>query len=83
MGPVIVVVVSSAIALATAFLGRRRLPAPAVAVLLAIAGGTLAWGILLLQPSPSVGESVGSIVLLALLLPAHVRYVLGPFGPRR
>jgi fatty acid desaturase len=52
------------------------------AVTLAVAGGALGWGGMLLRPDPSVGEFVAAVVLLAVLVPAHVRIVLGRFGPR-
>ncbi len=79
----VVVVVAVALGLATAFLLRRRLPSGVVAVLLASAGAGIAWGGMLLQPDPSIGEAVAGILTLTLLIPAHVRIVLGPFGPAR
>lgn len=73
---------AAAVALLTAFTLRTRLPGPLVTVTLAVAGGALGWGGMLLRPDPSVGEFVAAVVLLAVLVPAHVRIVLGRFGPR-
>jgi hypothetical protein len=56
-------------------------PAAVGVLLLAAAGGAFGWGVLLLQPEPSVGESVAAVGLLTILTPAHVRIVLGRFGP--
>jgi hypothetical protein len=77
-----IVVAAAAIALLTAFLLRTRIPAPLVTVVLAVAGGALGWGGMLMRPDPSTGELVAAVVLLAVLVPAHVRIVLGRFGPR-
>jgi hypothetical protein len=38
---------------------------------------------MLLQPDPSTGEFVVAVAALAFLVPAHVRIVLGPFGPQK
>lgn len=80
---VALVIVAAAVALTVASVGRRRLPAVAVASALAACGVGIGWGGMLLQPDPSAGEFVAAVVLLAVLVPAHVRIVLGPFGPRR
>jgi hypothetical protein len=77
------VTVSAAVALATALLLRRRIPPVAVAVILALAGAGIGWGGMLLQRDPSPGEFIVAVGILAVLIPAHVRVVLGPFGPRR
>jgi hypothetical protein len=74
---------SSAVAVATAFLLRPRLAAGAVTLILAAAGAGIGWGGILLQADPSAGELVAAVAMLAVLVPAHVRIVLGPFGPRR
>jgi hypothetical protein len=74
--------VSAAVALVTAFLLRRRLPTPVVAAVLALAGAGLGWGAMQVQLDPAVGEVVAAMVILAVLVPMHVRIVLGPFGPR-
>jgi nucleoside recognition membrane protein YjiH len=76
-----VIVSSVALMALTAFVLRTRVPAAVGVLLLAVAGGAFAWGVLLLQPDPSVGESVAAVALLSVLTPAHVRIVLGPYGP--
>jgi hypothetical protein len=76
------VAISAAVALGTALLLRRKLPSAAVAFLLGLAGAGMAWGAMLIQPDPSIGELVSAVAILAVLVPAHVRIVLGPFGPR-
>jgi hypothetical protein len=73
---------SAAVGLAAAFLLRRRIPSLAVAGILMLAGAGVGWGGMLLQPDPSTGEFVAAVAMLAVLIPAHVRIVLGPFGPR-
>ena len=72
---------SVAVSLLAAFVLRTRLPAMVVALLLTVAGAGIGWGGMLLRPDPSPGEFVAAIVLLAVLVPAHVRIVLGRFGP--
>jgi len=74
---------SAAVAIVTALLLRRRLAPPAVMVLLALAGAGLGWGGMLIQPDPSPVELVAAVAMLTVLVPAHVRIVLGPFGPAR
>lgn len=74
---------SAGVAIVTALLLRRRLAPPAVMVLLALAGAGLGWGGMLIQPDPSTLELVAAVAMLAFLVPAHVRIVLGPFGPAR
>ena len=78
---VVLLVSSSALMALTAFVLRTRVPAAMGVLLLAAAGGAFGWGVLLLQPDPSVGESVAAVGLLTILTPAHVRIVLGRFGP--
>ena len=77
----VVVPPAAALGVVTALWLRTRLPAVTVAVLLAAAGAALGWGLMLLRTDPSVGEAVAAIVLLGILVPAHVRIVLGRFGP--
>ena len=72
---------SAAVALVTAFALRTRLAAGLVIALLAVAGAGVGWGGMLLQPDPSTFEFVLAVAGLALLFPAHVRIVLGRFGP--
>jgi hypothetical protein len=74
---------SAAVAIVTALLLRRRLAPLAVIGLLALAGAGLGWGGMLIQPDPSTVELVAAVAMLAFLVPAHVRIVLGPFGPAR
>ena len=77
-----IVSASVAIGLVTAFLLRTRLPARIVLALLAAAGAGIAWGGMLLRADPTPGEVALTLILLAVLVPSHVRIVLGPFGPR-
>jgi hypothetical protein len=76
-----IVAVSAAVALITAFALRTRLPAVIVTVVLAGAGAGLGWGGMLIQADPSTGEEILAVALTAVLVPAHVRLVLGRFGP--
>jgi hypothetical protein len=78
---VIVLVSASALMVLAAFVLRTRVPAAVGVFLLAAAGGAFGWGILHLQPNPSVGESIAAVGLLAVLTPAHVRIVFGRYGP--
>ena len=71
------------VAAATAFVLRTRAPGPVTLVLLAGAGVGLAWGGMLLREDPHPAEVGVAVAALAVLVPAHVRIVLGPFGPRR
>ena len=77
-----IVSASVAIGLVTAFLLRTRLPARVVLALLAAAGAGIAWGGMLLRADPTPGEVAGAVAVLAALVPAHVRIVLGPVDPR-
>jgi hypothetical protein len=77
------VFVSAAAALVTAFRLRTRAPSWAVAAILAACGGIVMWGGLLLRPDPGMGEMVVGVAAMSLLVPVHVRFVLGPFGPRQ
>jgi hypothetical protein len=72
---------SAAVAVITGFVLRTRLPAAAVLVLLAASGAGVGWGGMLLQLDPSAVETVMAVALMAVLVPAHVRIVLGRFGP--
>jgi hypothetical protein len=77
------VVVGAVLAVVTSFGLRTRLPAPVVAALLVVAGATIGWGGMLLQSDPPMSQTVLTVVALAVLVPFHVRVVVGPFGPRR
>lgn len=50
-------------------------------IALAGAGAALGAGGMIIRPDPSTGEVVLAVALMTLLVPAHVRFVLGPFGP--
>ena len=78
---VVLIALSGAFMLVTAFGLRTRAPALVGILLLALAGTGFGWGVMLLLPDPSAGEWVASVALLAVLTPAHVRIVLGRFGP--
>jgi hypothetical protein len=78
-----IVVASVAVGLVLAFVLRNLLPAMVVALALAVCGAGIAWGGMLLRADPPAGEVVAAVVVLAALVPAHIRIVLGPFGPRR
>jgi len=78
-----IVVASVAVGLVLAFVLRNLLPAMVVALALAVCGAGIAWGGMLLRADPPAGEVVAAVVVLAALVPAHVRIVLGPFGPQR
>lgn len=80
-GGVWFVVTGAALAVMTAFWLRTRSPAPVVAALLAASGAGIGWGGMLLQPDPSLPQVVLAVVALAVLVPFHVRVVMGPFGP--
>lgn len=77
-----IVAASAVVGLITAFPLRTRMPAVLVVLILAACGAGLGWGGMLLRPDPSVGEFVGAVVALSVMVPAHVRIVLGRFGPR-
>jgi hypothetical protein len=76
-----IVAVSGAVALLAAFVLRVRLPGWLVLAILAGCGAGIAWGGMLLRPDPSTAEVVAAVAALGILVPAHVRIVLGPFGP--
>jgi uncharacterized membrane protein len=71
----------AALAVLTSFVLRTRIPAPAVAVLLVMSGAAIGWGGMLLQQDPPAAQTVFAVVALAVLVPFHVRVVVGPFGP--
>lgn len=73
---------SALLAVGTALFLRPRAPAWLVLTLLMAAGAGIGWGGMLLRPDPSAGEFVAAVLGLAVLVPAHVRVVIGPFGPR-
>lgn len=73
----------AAVALPVALALRTRLPALAVAAVLTLCGLALGGGALLVQDRVSTTNAVVTLILATLLVPAHVRVVLGPFGPVR
>lgn len=75
------VAVAAAVALITAFALRTRLPVPFTFVILALCGAGVATGGMLLLDDPSAGEFIAAVVTTAILVPFHVRLVLGPLGP--
>lgn len=78
-----IVVASVAVGLLVAFVFRTVLPAAVVVVVLAACGAGIAWGGMLMRTDPPTAQVVAAVVIQAGLVPAHVRIVLGPFGPRR
>lgn len=77
-----VVVVSAVVGSVTAFVLRTRFPGWAVAALLVVSGAALGWGGMLLRADPEIAEVTVGTVAMAVLVPVHVRIVLGPFGRR-
>lgn len=71
------------LATVTSFWLRTRMPASLVAGLLMMAGAAIGWGGMVLQPRPSPFQTVLAVAALAVLVPFHIRVVLGPFGAQR
>ncbi|MDP9340983.1 MAG: hypothetical protein M3Q23_02505 [Actinomycetota bacterium] len=69
--------------LAVAFVLRRRLPGRAVFGLAAAASLAIGAGSLLVQSNVSAAEWALTLAAMFLLGPAHIRVVMGPFGPPR
>ena len=80
---VALIVAGAVVALPAALLFRTRAPAPVVAAILLLCGVALGTGALLVQDHVSTTNAVVTMVLVTALVPAHVRVVLGPFGPPR
>src|SRR2546429_579498 len=59
---------------------RRRVAAAVSIGLGGLGGGILAAGALLVQRHASAGDWVLAVGALALLMPVHIRVLLGPFG---
>lgn len=78
-----VLAVSWVVALTAAFILRPRVAPPITLVLLVLAGAGLGLGGMMLRLDPHPAERIVAIVLLAVLVPAHVRIVLGAYGRRR
>jgi hypothetical protein len=64
----------------TGFLLRRRLPGAVVFVLVAACSVALTAGALIVQDHTTTTDWVVAVAAMALLGPAHVRFLLGPFG---
>ncbi len=75
------IAVGAAVALVAAFALRTRAPAPVVTGVLVLCGLALGVGASLVQDHVSTTNWVLTVLLLSLLVPAHVRIMLGPFGP--
>jgi hypothetical protein len=78
---IVLIVAGSVIGLAFAFLLRRRAPARLVTGVLAACGLAIGTGALLVMRHVSPTNWTLTLVLMTILVPAHVRVVLGPFGP--
>jgi protein archease len=78
-----VVVVAALVGSLTAFVLRTWASGWAVAALLAGSGAALGWGGMLLRADPESEEIAFGVVAMSVLVPLHVRIVLGSFGPRR
>lgn len=72
-----------AVALLSAFVLRTRAPAAVVALILVACGAALGVGAMLVQDRVSTTNWIVGVAALTVLVPAHVRVVLGPFGPPR
>jgi hypothetical protein len=72
---------ASAVALLTALVLRSRLPALAVLAVLTACGLALGGGAILVQDHVSPTNAAVTLTLVTVLVPAHVRVVLGRFGP--
>jgi hypothetical protein len=73
---------ASAVGLAVALLLRARLPAWAVASMLSVCGGVVGAGALLVQEEAGAADWAVTVTSLCLLVPLHVRVMLGPLGRR-
>jgi ABC-type transport system involved in cytochrome c biogenesis permease subunit len=75
------IVIGGVAALATTFFLRTRLPAVVVGIVLMGCGVALGIGALAVQDHVSTTEWALVPLLMSVLAPAHVRVVLGSFGP--
>jgi hypothetical protein len=78
---VVLIVVGTAGVLSTAFVLRRRLPASVVYVLLGAWSMLVGVGALAVQDHVTTADWIVTLAALALLGPAHARFLLGAFGP--
>ena len=76
------VIGAGAVAVLTVFVLRSRAPAALSISLMTAASAALAYGGMLLRQDPSTAEVALAVAAMAILGPAHVRIVLGPYGPR-
>jgi hypothetical protein len=80
-GGVVLIVAGSAGVLLGAFALRRRLPAMLEYVLLAACSVLVGAGSLVVQDHVTTADWIVTLALLAVLGPAHVRFLMGAFGP--
>ena len=78
---VALIVAGAAVALPTAFLVRTRAPAILVTAVLSLCGLAVGVGAILVQDHVSTTNCILILLLMPVLFPAHVRVVLGRFGP--
>lgn len=77
---VALIVAGSALGLFTQFGLWRRLPGPAVFVLLAASGAVVGAGALLVQVGAGPGDWALTLIVLGGLTPLHGRLLFGPPG---
>jgi 1-acyl-sn-glycerol-3-phosphate acyltransferase len=75
------IVAASLLLVLVAFVLRPRVLARTSLPLAALGGAGLAAGALLVQPHASAADWSVAVPAMALLAPAHIRIVLGAFGP--
>jgi len=63
-----------------AFVLRRRLPSAAVFVVIGVFSVVVGAGALIVQDHVTRADWIVTLSALAVLGPAHVRFLLGPFG---
>lgn len=73
----------AAFGLFTVFVLWPRLPSIVGLTLIAVCGGAIAAGGLLLRDDPGTGDWILAIAVLAVLAPLHSRLVFGSSGGRR
>ena len=77
---VVTIVVGAALALFTAFVLWRRVPAFAGVSCAVVAGAMIGAGALLVQAAPSTADWVFTLAVLGVLTPLHARLLFGPAG---
>ena len=80
-GGVALIVAGSVGVAVGAFALRRRLPPVLEYVLLAACSVLVGAGALVVQDHVTTADWIVTLVLLAVLGPAHIRFLLGTFGP--